>query len=53
MVVDFPGTVRTEEPGDNSGLHHEIQAVHRDLIAVTLAEILYFNHVFASQAMVG
>jgi hypothetical protein len=25
-------------------LHHEIQAVHRELIAVTLAEILYFDH---------
>ena len=40
----FPGTVRAEEPGDDSGLHHEIQAVDRELVAVALAEILYFDH---------
>ena len=26
----FPGTVRAEEPGDDSGLHHETQSVDRE-----------------------
>jgi hypothetical protein len=48
----FPGAVRAEEPGDNSGLHHEIQSVNGELGAVSLAEILYFDHGVAFHGMV-
>jgi hypothetical protein len=42
----LPGAVRAEETGDDSGLDHETQPVHRQFLAVTLTEILYFDHFY-------
>ena len=39
------GAVRSEEPGDHTGLHGERQIVDGDLVAVTLRQILRRDHV--------
>jgi hypothetical protein len=49
----FPGAVRAEETGDDSGLDHETQPVHRQFLAVTLTEILYFDHFSAFRFQLG
>jgi len=40
----FPGTVRAQEPGDDSRLDDETQSVDGEFVAVLFAEILDFDH---------
>jgi hypothetical protein len=44
MVVDFPEPFGPRNPVTDSGLDHKIQSIDRELVAVSLAEILYFDH---------
>ena len=38
------GSVRAEKPGDDPGLHDEVQSIDGEFVAVPLAEILDFDH---------
>ena len=49
----FPGAVRAEKTGDHARLHDEVQSVHRELGAISLAEIFHFDHGECLSGMVG